>query len=113
MSEYFVVAHSFAAPFVSDESTRFVEAESPKEAAEKFAASYKHPAGLYAANVYASADSYHKDGPILARWRSNQSIAVEGATSIYGHGPGDVEIDGNPTRIENPKDGHVIPESER
>lgn len=36
MSEWFITANSFAAPFISDTSTHFIEASSAKEALEKF-----------------------------------------------------------------------------
>lgn len=72
--EYFIVANSNAAPFVSDTSTQFVTAATPQDALTKFAAEYTHPAGLYAANCYESADSYHKSGPVLAEWRSGRAV---------------------------------------
>ncbi len=49
MSEFFIVANSFAAPFISDESTHYVKARTAPLALEQFAAKYNHPAGLYAA----------------------------------------------------------------
>ena len=69
--EYFIYANSFAAPFFSDSSTSFVEAETPEAALKKFAADYKHPCGLYAASAYESADAYHKHEDSLAQWVSN------------------------------------------
>lgn len=73
MREFFVVANSFAAPFVSDTSTRFVTAESPQAALEKFAGEYSHKCGLYAAECYESADAYHKRERPLAKWLSNRA----------------------------------------
>lgn len=114
MTEYFIVANSFAAPFVSDQSTSFVEADSPTEALEKFAADYGHPAGLYAANCYASANDYHKNADPLAQWLSNhvlaerEAIADKKGYSYLGHGPGDFEINGERITIDDPKGGRVI-----
>ena len=58
--EFFVVTNSFAAPFCSDQGTQFVEAADAEMALLKVAKEYKHPAGLYAADCYRSADAYHK-----------------------------------------------------
>lgn len=113
MAEYFILANSFAAPFFSDEGTSYAEADTPEAALEKFAADYKHPAGLYAANAYASSDAYHKGEPALARWRCNKARVMEeftskGTHSIYSADAGTVEIDGEEVRIEDPKAGAVI-----
>lgn len=81
MSEYFITARSFAAPFVSDESTHFIEANSPEEALTKFAEGYSHPFGLIAKKQAAGG-------------------------SYYGHGPG--KFDGESYSIPDPKGGHVV-----
>lgn len=113
MKEYFIVANSFAAPFVSDQSTHFQEGESPEDALTRFARTYRHPAGLYAANAYESADSYHKNGPIVAKWRSNQASAIAKATegkgsySLQSNSPGVFSVDGERHSIENPKGGSL------
>jgi hypothetical protein len=112
--KYLIEATSFAAPFVSDTSTRLVEAASPREALESFAASYSHPAGLYAANCYASAESYHEGAKPLARWRSNLEQAREAATkgmsaySYCNHGNGTIEINGKGMTVLNPRGGSVV-----
>src|SRR5271166_2045269 len=80
--EYFIVANSFAAPFFSDTSESFEEADSPKKALELFIARYSHPARLYAADCYASATDYHKDKPALARWLCNHEIARQKAIKL-------------------------------
>ena len=115
MKEYFIVANSFAAPFLSKSSTGFQEAESPIEALELFAVRYKHSAGLYAAFVYLHSDAYHKGKPALARWLSNHARELEDLTknksgySFMGHAPGKFEIDGKAHSITNPKAGSVVP----
>lgn len=112
MAEFFIRAESFAAPFVSDPSAKYVEAVSAKEALELFAGSYRHPAGLYAADAYASADAYHKGAQPLARWLCNheqEKRKVMGPGHSYlGHGPGDFEIDGERIRVKNPKGGSLV-----
>ena len=60
MKEYFIRANSFSAPFCSDTSNHYIKAETPREALNKFALEYKHPAGLYSANLYNNADDMHK-----------------------------------------------------
>lgn len=75
MTEYFIVANSFAAPFVSDTSNTYVTADTPEDALYDFAEDYGHPFGLYSANAYASADDFHKGKEPLARWRSNKAQA--------------------------------------
>jgi hypothetical protein len=112
--EYFIVANSFAAPFFSDDSTAFVKAASPVEALRKFAANYKHPAGLYAAIAFASADAYHKREKPLAKWLSNHERAKiratkdKGSYSYLGHGPGSFEVDGKAITVADPKAGDVV-----
>lgn len=115
MPEFFITARSFAAPFFSDESECYVEAETPEGALESYAASYKHPCGLYAAEVWTSADAYHKTPrKPLARWLSNHEIAkeaamsAEGGHSYYGHGPGDFEVDRERVIVDDPKGGRVV-----
>lgn len=114
MPEYFIHAASFAAPFMSDESTGYVTAWSPADALEQYAASYTHPAGLYAADCYASADAYHKGEKHLARWLCNKAQTIErategrGAVSIYSPNADMVEISGEPIAIRDPKRGSVV-----
>jgi hypothetical protein len=113
-TEYFIRANSFAAPFVSDESTKHVTADTPGAALEKFAAGYKHPAGLYSARCYASADAMHKGEPHLAEWLCNHEQAKQRATAgkssygFHGHGPGDFEIDGERIKVAAPHEGSVV-----
>lgn len=115
MREYFIVANSFAAPFFSDTDHAHIMAETPAEALRAFAAHYKHPAGLYAANVYESADAYHKGEDGLAQWLCNQAKGVADLTkdldcySMRGSGPGEIEINGVWHSIPNPKQGDVYP----
>lgn len=68
MQEFFIVAHSFAAPVVSDQSTGFATAITPGGALGSFAKAYRHPAGLYSARAYRSAEAYHKGEQPLAQW---------------------------------------------
>lgn len=113
-TEYFIVAKSFAAPFVSDDSTGFLSAASPAEALTAFAAKYSHPAGLYAAVAYTSADAYHKGEKPLAQWLCNHEQAKRRLTkgkdaySYLGHAPGSFEINGKAHTVEYPKHGSVV-----
>ncbi len=70
MNEYFYVANSFAAPFFSDESTGFIKAETAYKTLLVLKRTYKHPCGLYAANIYESADAYHKNKEPLEKYLS-------------------------------------------
>src|ERR1700722_8877548 len=54
LSEFFVVSESNAAPFFSDTGHHYVEGDGAENAMHAFVAAYKHPCGLYAANLYAS-----------------------------------------------------------
>jgi hypothetical protein len=110
MSEFYIEANSFAAPFFSDQSHAYIEAETAAQALEQFAASYSHPCGLYAAVAYTSADARNKGEKPLARWLSNQAIRLEGVTgSIRMDAPGRGEINGEAVVIENPKEGRIAP----
>jgi len=72
--EFFIVANSKAAPIVSDTSHFFAEGETAAAVRDLAVAEYDHPAGLYALNVYASADAYHKKQDPLAVWRSPEAM---------------------------------------
>lgn len=72
--EFFVVARSKAAPFVSDTDTYFVEAEDADDAVSKAVADYSHPFGLYALGVWTSADAYHKGEKTVGDWRSKEAL---------------------------------------
>jgi hypothetical protein len=112
--EYFIVANSFAAPFFSDDSTSFIEANSPREALESFASNYKHPCGLYAAVCYRDANAREKGEKPLAKWLCNHEAEKMALTeklagySYMGNGPGDFTINGKRHVIVNPKGGRVI-----
>ena len=114
MHEYFIFANSFAAPFFSDDSIKFIKAYSPIEALEKFVAGYNHPCGLYAAVCYADANAYHKNETPLAKWLCNHEIEKMrltkdlGGYSYKGDGPGRFYINGELHVIDNPKDGKMI-----
>ena len=112
--EYFITARSFAAPFCSDESERYVEAETPKKALEKFASEYSHPAGLYAAECWTDANAYHKRQEPLARWESydlqGEKLAI-GDKHAYvreRREDGNVYIDGKAVVVGKPKDGSIV-----
>lgn len=110
MTEMFIVANSFAAPFCSDQSTHFVSARTPGAALVQFAKDYTHPFGLYSAVVYESATAYHKGEPALARWLSNHAQAIETRKSmtVLSHGPGSLELDGKAVTVRDPKAGAVV-----
>ena len=111
--EYFVYANSFAAPFCSDSSTGFCEGDTPEAALAAYAEKYSHPAGLYAAAIYASADAYHKDEKPLARWVSNHARAIQRTMSdspgsYCSHGPGSFTVNGEKHTITEPHAGSIV-----
>lgn len=107
MSEFYIETNSFAAPYFSDSGHLYVTANNVGEALEICVANYKHPCGMYAAAAYTSADAKNKGEAPLARWICNQAKRLENASMIFVHSPGDVEIDGLRTTIENPKGGQI------
>lgn len=111
MPEYFVRTNSFAAPFFSDTDTAFAEAETPEAALLKLAATYQHPAKLFAAAVYSDATAYHKGAQPLARWLSNkaQLLEVHSGCSVYSKDAHTVEFDGVEHRLADPYGGSVVP----
>lgn len=114
MTEYFISANSFAAPFFSDNSEAFIKAKSPEAALKKFVSGYKHPCGLYAAAVYADPNAYHKGSKPLAKWLCNHELEKMRLTSglssyIYcGNGPGRFELNGVSCIVKNPKGGKIV-----
>lgn len=73
MQEFFIVTNSNAAPFFSDTDTQFVKAKTAEKAVEKTRKGYKHPAGLFALNVYPNSDAYHKGQKPLVQWLSKRA----------------------------------------
>lgn len=114
MSDYFIRANSFAAPFFSDDSSSYQAGETPEKALLAFAKAYKHPAGLYAALAYTSADAYHKGEPALATWLCNHEIAKMEATKnlgsygYFGDGPGHFKINEEWHTVKNPRAGRIV-----
>jgi hypothetical protein len=114
-NEWFVVTNSFAAPFCSDTQHRYVEAATAADALAKVADEYRHPAGLFSAAAWPSADAKEKGAAAEATWLCNHEIELQRLTegmasySYCGYGPGDFEIDGVRHKIDNPKGGRVFP----
>lgn len=69
MNIYQWKANSNAAPFFSDPSDGFVEAEAPMEALKKVVAEYDHPRGLFSAVVLEPSPK----NPVLARYLSRRA----------------------------------------
>lgn len=111
MTEYYIETNSFAAPFFSDQGHEYVEASSAKAALDKVAASYGHPAGLYAAVAYTSADARNKGEKPLARWLCNHEREKQARTANLGGysfrslEPGRFEINGELFTVKDPKEG--------
>lgn len=111
---YFVVTNSFAAPFCSDTGTGFVDADTPEQALYQAAATYTHPARLYAALAYTDANAYHRGEKPLAKWLCNHEIEKERTTGgqpayMYrSNGPGDFEIDNKRHVVADPLGGRVV-----
>ncbi len=78
--EYYIVANSNASPFFSDESTSWVIGIDPEFALLSFVENYKHPAGLFAANLYKDANACFKGKKPLAKWRSFKALSRENET---------------------------------
>ena len=57
------VTYSNAAPFVSDVDSGFIEAKNAEDALEQVVKNYKHPAGLFAAEIREPTP----ENPVLAR----------------------------------------------
>lgn len=114
MTEFFIFSNSFAAPFFSDSHTGYQHGESAVDALEQYAATYQHPAGLYAAMAYESADAYHKGAKPLATWLCNHERERQRLTadlhsySYLGNGPGDFELNGERHLVADPKAGAVV-----
>jgi hypothetical protein len=107
MIEFYIETNSFAAPMFSDNGHCYVTAPNVADALEKCRTEYRHPCGLYAAAAYSSADARKKGETPIARWICNQAKALENATMLFVHKPGDAEIDGVRMQIEDPKGGKV------
>lgn len=114
MTEFFVYAESFAAPFASDESTHFVQGATATDALTKFAESYRHRAGLYAAALFVDANAFHKGEKPLAIWLSNRARDLKRATeglsgySMISTGIDSFEIDGKRYVVRDSRLGSVV-----
>jgi hypothetical protein len=113
MKEFFVVSESFAAPWVSDRHYEYAKGNDARRVLLAYAREYSHPAGLYAADIHLSADSYHHGNKPLFRWICNHEVALREATknldcySYLGHAPGKFEINGKMIVVQNPKAGGI------
>src|SRR6185312_15188341 len=76
LTEFFIVANSFAAPLVSDTSEHFIRAIDAGTALVQFIPTYKHPSGLYSARVYTDANAYHKREKHLGEFLSDEAKKV-------------------------------------
>lgn len=118
LKEFFIVANSFAAPFCSDTSTHFSTAFDGVKALEKFAKRYSHPAGLFSAAAYNSAEEYHKGAGAVAVWVCNLERESEkvtkglGAYSYQGTENGFIVNDVEYT-VKNPREGYATPLTRR
>jgi len=114
MTEYFISAQTFAAPFFSDTIERYVKADTPQAAVNSFREACDHPCGLYAIACYASADAMKKGQKQLALWLCNHEIAKEkafdetGRCSYLGHGPGKFRVGDTEYDIADPKGGQFV-----
>ena len=75
--EFFVVAHSGAAPFFSDTTKEFVEGRTAALALEAFKEQYSHPCGLYSAGIWLDANAYEKNAEPLATYISEKAEEAE------------------------------------
>ena len=113
MTEFYVVTNSFAAPFFSDTDYSYIEAETPNDALEHVAEHYSHPAGLYAAGAFTSADAKNKGEKPLATWlcnvarEKNRLMKGLGGCSMEGTGPDRFKLNGELHIVNNPREGSV------
>lgn len=115
MMEFYIHGSSFAAPFVGDTISKYIESETAHDALLTFVASRPHPFGVYAANAYLSADHMNKGESAISVYRSNKELAKQRVTkgmSSYeyqGGGPDRMTIDGVTYKIDDPTGGKVLP----
>lgn len=110
MTEFFIQYTTFAAPFVSETGTTYVEAASPEAALIEYCEREGYPR-TYAAEAYKNADAMHKGHKALARWLSNKAQVVEGVGTghtLYSESPTHVEVDGSKVAIEDPYAGAIV-----
>lgn len=74
MKVYQWITYSNAAPFVSDKDSGFIEATSPKAALEQIVKNYKHPTGLFSADILEPSPA----NPVLARY-----LSARASTQVY------------------------------
>ena len=86
METYQWKANSNAAPFFSDSSEGFINAESPMEALHKVVAGYTHPCGLFAATISLPTP----ENPVVARYLSARAATAEEAPSGLTKWVGDI-----------------------
>lgn len=114
MRNYYIESNSFAASFFSDNSFKYVQAQDSRTALEIYVKEYDHPAGLYSAAVWESADAKNLGARALFQWLSNHAIKLAeltdhlGAYTYLGHGPGDFEINNVRHTVDDPKGGRII-----
>lgn len=91
MTVYSCIMNSNAAPFFSDVDSRFIEAESAKEALERAVKEYRHPCGLYAAKI----ETCEEKPKMVARYLSAKAARQMNAPCGVHYSDGkDLFVDG-------------------
>lgn len=91
MAVYQWKANSNAAPFFSDPSEGFTEAQAPMEALRKVVEDYSHPLGLFSAVILEPSPK----NPVLARYMSARAATQERAPGgVYKWEGNDLYVNG-------------------
>lgn len=75
MTEYFVHAHTYAAPFVSNTIHNYAPGDTPQAALDFWVAGQHNT--IYAADLYTNADAFHRGHDPLCRFASPKALARE------------------------------------
>jgi len=91
MKTYQWKTNSNAAPFFSDPSEGFIDADNPMDALRKVVSNYKHPAGIYSAAILKPTP----ENPVVARYLSARAATAEKApTGLTKWEGNDLYVDG-------------------
>lgn len=112
MTEFFIDARTFAMPYVSETIQKYVDGVDALAAMEAFIAA--HEGRIFAADLYHSADDYHKQGKPVARWLCNKEIARAKATegkasyTYLSLTQRSFEVDGERFFVDDPTGGRLV-----
>jgi len=111
MKEYFIIANTFAAPFVSETIETFTKGKDAKDAMKNFIDGHKNE--IYSARGYKNADAFYKKEKPVVNYDCNKLLLLNSLTkdkstySYLSHSDKEFELDDVIYKVEEPREGVI------